>query len=154
MMKIPFRLLFLLFVLAEIAAFILVGGAIGVLPTLGLVVAGMLGGVALLRWSGLALLRRTKAEFDAGRRPAPPLVEGALLGAAALLIMLPGFVSDVIGIALLVPAVRRGVRRVLGRRFAFLRPRPAAERGSSAPVIDLQRGEYDRQVSTDSPWRR
>ena len=154
MMKIPFKVLFLLFVLAEIAVFILVGGAIGVLPTLGLVVAGMLGGAVLVRWSGVAMLRRAKAEFDAGRQPASPLAEGALLSIAALLIMLPGFISDAIGFALLVPAVRRGIRRLIGRRFSFLAPRPMTERRAGGPVIELDRSEYGRQVSTNSPWRR
>ena len=153
-MKIPFKVLFLLFVLAEIAAFILVGGAIGVLPTLGLVLAGMFGGAVLLRWSGVATLRRIRAELDAGRQPAPPLVDGALLAVAALLIMAPGFVSDAMGVALLVPAARRNIRRLAARRFSSFGPGAATNRRASGPVIELDRGEYDRRVSTDSPWRR
>jgi len=153
MMKIPFKVLFLLFVLAEIAAFILVGGAIGVLPTLGLVVAGMLGGAMLVRWSGVAMLRRAKAEFDAGRQPASPLAEGAFLAVAALLIMLPGFLSDAVGIALLVPAVRHDIRRRLARRFRPLAPRPVTEHQRSGPVIELDRSEYDRGAAAKSRGR-
>jgi UPF0716 protein FxsA len=108
----------------------------------------------LLRWSGVATLRRIRAELDAGRQPAPPLVDGALLAVAALLIMAPGFVSDATGVALLVPAVRRNIRRLAARRFRPLTPRPAAEGRSGGPVIELDRSEYERGAAAESPWRR
>lgn len=153
MLKIPFKALFLVLLLAEIAAFILVGGAIGVVPTLGLVLAAMLGGAILLRWTGVATIARMRAELEAGGRPAPAAAEGALLAVAALLIMLPGFLSDLAGLALLVPAVRRGIGRGILRRFAPFVRRTAGGRASH-PVVELDRSEYDRKAAGDSPWRR
>ena len=154
MLKIPFKALFLVFLLAEIAAFILVGGALGVLPTLGLVLAAMLGGAILLRWTGVATLARMRSELAAGGRPAPAAAEGALLAVAALLIMLPGFLSDLAGLALLVPAVRRGIGRSITRRFAPFVRWTSAEGRAGHPVIELDRSEYDRKAAADSPWRR
>ncbi len=154
-MRIPFSLVFLLFVLAEIALFIMVGGAIGVLATLGLVLFGMIAGVLLLRWHGVAALSRARAEMEAGRPPTRQLAQGAALAAAALLIILPGFLTDLIGVLLFVPQVRGALSDWVRRRVPVTtkttqsRPRPA-----SGPVVELDQSEYDAPPRPDSPWRQ
>ncbi len=151
-MRLPFSLAFLLLVLGEIAVFIRVGEAIGVLATLGLVLFGMVAGALLLRWQGVATLMRVRAEMEAGRTPARSLAEGAVLAIAALLIVVPGFLTDAVGIALFVPSIRRFLWRRLGHRLrvrATSAPAPAKR-----PVLDLDRSEYGARSRPDSPWRQ
>ena len=104
-------LLFLALPLAEIATFILVGGAIGVLPTIALVLLAGFGGVALIRWQGLQTLGRLQASLDAGGDPTGPLAHGALLAIAGILLVIPGFLTDIAALLLLVPAVRTALIR-------------------------------------------
>ena len=145
------------FILAEIAGFVLVGKAIGVLATLGLVLLGMLAGTLLIRHLSLEALRKMRAELNAGKAPARPLAEAAVLGFGALLILVPGFLSDILGITLFIPAVRRMLWRLLQRRFEA-RPGPPEAAPTERPrVIDLDRSEYgtasNPPIRPDSPWR-
>lgn len=150
-MRFPFSLVFLGLILGEISGFILVGKAIGVLATLGLVLLGVAAGVLLLRRQGVATLMRVRADLEAGRPPARPLAEGALLAFAAILIILPGFITDIAGILLFLPFVRaalwRAVRARVVIRTAAVRTAPA----ESGPILDLAREEYGPRP--DSPWR-
>jgi UPF0716 protein FxsA len=152
-MRVPFSVLFLLLVLGEIAIFIRVGEAIGVLPALGLTLFAMVAGALLLRWQGVATLMRVRAEMEAGRTPARPLAEGALLAAAALLIILPGFLTDAIGILLLVPPVRVALWRTLQLRIRAVSP-AAGRRERQGPIVDLDPSQYGASPRPDSPWRR
>ena len=104
-------LLLLALPLAEIATFILVGGAIGVLPTIGLVLLAGFGGIALIRWQGLQTLGRLQASLDAGGDPTGPLAHGALLAIAGILLVIPGFLTDIAALLLLIPAVRTALIR-------------------------------------------
>lgn len=155
-MKIPISAVLAALILAEIAGFILVGEAIGVLPTLGLVLFGMLAGAMLLRQLGIATLVKAQAEMAAGRTPARPLAEGAVKALAALLIVLPGFVSDLLGIVLFIPVVREWLWRAVRRRVSVRSATFGGASTSREPVIDLDRSEYGRTRSNgraDTPWR-
>ena len=116
----------------------------------------MLAGAMLLRQLGIATLLKAQAEMAAGRTPARPLAEGAIKALAAALIILPGFVSDLLGIALFIPFVRETLWQAVRRRVSV---RSAAFGGgatSAEPVIDLDRSEYGRTRSTGraaTPWR-
>lgn len=154
-MRIPLRLLVLLLLLAEIAVLILVGQAIGVAGTLALVLLSMVAGLALLRWQGTATLMRIRAEAAGGRVPARPLLEGAVLAIAALLLIVPGFLTDMIGLLLFIPAVRQRLGPRMRGRFEAKRrawqppgpqPRPA--------TIELDSSEYSSGPDRSSPWRR
>jgi UPF0716 protein FxsA len=112
--------LFLALPIVEIALFIVVGGLIGLWPTLGLVVLAAVGGVALMRRQGLRALERLSAGLEAGGGPAEPLAHGALMFVAGVLLVIPGFFTDAVGLLLLVPAVRArligwGASRVIVR---------------------------------------
>lgn len=104
----------LLLPLAEIAGFVLVGQAIGLGMTLVLVVLGAVLGALLLRRQGLAVLSRLRSNLNTGEVPGQSLFDTMALGIAALLLILPGFISDAVALALLVP----GIRGVLYRRLA------------------------------------
>jgi UPF0716 protein FxsA len=110
-------LLLVLWPLVEIAVFLQVVSWIGVLDTVALMVAISLCGAWLVKRQGIGTLARMRAELDDGRIPTGPMTDGGLLAAAGFLLLVPGFVTDVFGLALLVPPVRGGVRRFLGRRF-------------------------------------
>jgi UPF0716 protein FxsA len=139
-------------VFGEIAGFILVGKAIGLLATLGLVALGMVVGTALLRKQGIATLAKVRAELAAGRAPARSLAEGAVNALAALLIILPGFLTDVTGVLLLVPTIREAFWRLLSRRIA-IRSIHVVQPLEADGVVDLGRDDYERRTRPDTPWR-
>lgn len=99
--------------LVEIAVFIEVGGIIGLWPTIAIVVATALLGAAMLRRQGLATLLRARAELEAQRLPVRELFDGLCLLLGGALLLTPGFVTDAVGFALLIPPLRA----VLGRRL-------------------------------------
>lgn len=110
------RLLVALVVLAEIASFVLVGQAVGVLMTLLLVVAAALGGAALLRRGGGDAVRSMQEAMRQGRDPRPALLRGGFRVVAALLLVVPGFFGDAVALLLLLPPVQRVVAAALARR--------------------------------------
>jgi len=114
-----FRLIafsFLLLPLVEIALFIVVGRAIGLMPTLGLVIlAAVLGGL-LLRQQGLGVVSRLRSNVSTGTIPGRTMFDAMLIGVAALFLVLPGFLSDVVALALLVPGVRGWIFSALAGR--------------------------------------
>ena len=138
--------------IAEIATFIMVGGAIGVLPTLALVVLAAMAGVAIVRVQGLQTLGRLQASLDVGGDPSGPLAHGALIVIAGILLVIPGFLTDVVGLLLLVPAVRstlirRGAARTTVHVSTF--GRTARRRQPPPETIDV---DYE-VVDDDAPRR-
>src|SRR4051812_32660538 len=113
-------LLFLLFIvvpLAELYVIIQVGQVIGVLPTIALLLLDSILGAMLMRTQGRRAWRRFNEALRAGRAPARETLDGALVLLGGAFLLTPGFLTDVFGIALLLPLTRALVRRVLARRF-------------------------------------
>jgi UPF0716 protein FxsA len=109
--------LFLAVPLVEIALFIQVGGLIGLWPTLGIVVLTAVAGTWLVRSQGSMELARLRASFEELRDPTDPLAHGAMILFAGALLLTPGFFTDAVGLALLVPSVRRAALRHIRARF-------------------------------------
>jgi UPF0716 protein FxsA len=109
-------LLFLSVPLIEIALFIQVGGAIGLWPTLAIVVLTAIIGTSLMRRQGALALTQLRTSFQELRDPAEPLAHGAMILFAGALLLTPGFFTDAVGFALLVPSVRSAAYRWLSRR--------------------------------------
>jgi len=112
-------LLFALFVavpLIEIALFIQVGGAIGLWPTLGIVVVTAILGTWLVRTQGLMAMGRLRDSFSELRDPTEPLAHGAMILFSGALLLTPGFFTDAIGFSLLIPGVRTAVFNYLKAR--------------------------------------
>ena len=132
-------LLFITVPLVEIALLIRVGEAVGLGPTLAIVIGTGLLGAWLARLEGLRTARAIQAELEAGRLPAARLTDAALILAAGLLLLTPGILTDLAGFALLAPPVRAVVRRslaaALARRFG-----PAGPSGDP-DVIDVEWSE-------------
>jgi len=119
--------LFVLVPIVEIAVIIQVGQAIGVTETLLLMVAVSVVGAWLVKREGIGLWRRAQRQLDTGVVPGRELVDGMLIMLAGALLLTPGFVSDCLGVLLLLPPVRAGLRRlVIGR----LRKRVVVQRTS------------------------
>jgi UPF0716 protein FxsA len=143
-------LIFVLYVVAELAALIWVGGAIGVLPTVALLILGSVLGGALLRREGRRTMQALREASSQHRSHSTELADGALLGVGAFLLLLPGFVSDVAGILLILPPTRWLLRPVVKASAArrvqvvgsgmWTRTRPAWSDGEviDAEVIDAE----------------
>lgn len=112
-----FLILLLVAPVAEIAVFIQVGSRIGVGPTLLLVLASAVFGIWLVRAQGFAASTRVQAMIARGESPALGMLEGVALLAAGVLLVIPGFVTDVVAFVLLIPPLRRGIIRLYMRRF-------------------------------------
>jgi UPF0716 protein FxsA len=111
-------LLLILWPIAELFVAIEVAQAIGVLLTIVALIASWPVGSWLLRAEGRAAWRQLSAAVAAGRPPARPVIDGALRLVGGLLMIVPGFITDVIGAALLLPPIRALARRAIERNFA------------------------------------
>jgi len=143
----PFLLLlFLLVPLLEIYLLIVVGGIIGALPTVVLVVLTAVIGAALARHQGLATLQRLQATMARGEAPAIEMLEGALLLVGALLLLTPGFFTDALGFACLLPPTRRLLSLWILKRFMVITP---AGKSPAAHQSRTLEGEFRREDDTD-----
>ena len=100
-------LLFMLIPIVEMWILIEVGGWIGALPTIGLVVLTATIGLSLLKQQGLSTLMRVRRKMDEGAIPASELVSGVMIAVGGALLLTPGFVTDAVGFALLIPQTRQ-----------------------------------------------
>ncbi len=135
--------LFALFIavpLIEIALFIQVGGAIGLWPTLLVVVLTAILGTWLVRSQGIQAMANLRSSFGELRDPTEPLAHGAMILFSGALLLTPGFFTDAIGFALLIPGVRSAVfgylrSRVHVQSFSMgQEPKPRQQQGGT--VID------------------
>jgi len=112
--------LFLLFVvvpIVEIGLFIQVGGAIGLWPTVAIVVLTALAGTVLMRAQGIMTLNRLQNSLAEGTNPTDPMAQGAMILVAGVLLLTPGFFTDALGFALLLPPVRVAIMRWASSRI-------------------------------------
>jgi UPF0716 protein FxsA len=119
----------------ELTVLVLVAQAIGVIPAIALLVLVSLAGGWLVKRQGLGLWRRVQSTVQAGRSPAHDAVDGAVLLAAGTLLVVPGFVTDVVGLVLLVPPVRRLVGRRAVHRW---RSQGGPGGGWRTSVVDVE----------------
>src|SRR5690348_11980861 len=110
-------LLFIVVPIIELFVIIQVGEAIGVLPTIALLIADSILGSMLMRSQGRTAWRRFNAALAEGRIPHREVLDGALVIFGGALLLTPGFISDILGLALLLPPTRVLVRAVVARRL-------------------------------------
>ena len=103
--------------LIEIALFISVGGWIGLWPTLAIVLLTAVVGSIMVRQQGFHVLRQVSGSFNAMSDPTEPLAHGAMVLFSGALLLTPGFFTDAVGFALLIPAVRAAAFRFLKARI-------------------------------------
>ena len=157
----PFSLIpfFLLAIpLLEIAAFVVIGGEIGVFATLALVFVTAVLGSILLRVQGFGLLQKIRNETEAGRVPGRELVHGVMILVAGVLLLTPGFITDSLGFLLFVPAIRDAGWSLLKGRILFTGANMSAggpgPRGPATDgrTIDLDADDYTSEPDPNSPW--
>jgi UPF0716 protein FxsA len=116
--------LFIVVPIVELYVIIQVGQAIGVLPTLGLLLADALLGSLLLRHQGRGAWRRFNEALRHRRFPGREVADGVMIVVGGTLLVTPGFVTDVFGLFLLFPPTRalarRALRAYIGRRFVVI----------------------------------
>ena len=125
----PLAILLILFIgmpIAEIYVLITVGSRIGAGWTIALVLLTAVIGTLLLRQQGLSTLWRARQTMEAGGVPALELLEGVILAVGGALLLTPGFITDAIGFACLLPPVRQVLVRAALRRL-----RPAGPPGET-----------------------
>ncbi|RQX27331.1 FxsA family protein, partial [Aeromonas caviae] len=93
-------------VLLELTVMIKVGSVIGALPTVGLLVLTAVLGSSLVRSEGIKTLLTAQQKMQLGEMPGREVMGGMMLALAGLLLIIPGFVSDIVGILLLQPWLR------------------------------------------------
>lgn len=104
-----FPILLFLFIavpVIEIALFIQVGGVLGVWPTIALVLLTAIVGASLVRSQGLQTLLTVQQRLAQGQLPAQQILEGVMLAVAGVLLLTPGFFTDILGMLVLLPAPR------------------------------------------------
>jgi UPF0716 protein FxsA len=144
-----FPVLFLLFLaipIVEIYFLILVGRWIGALPTVLIVILTAAAGAALARHQGFATLQRVQMTLARGEMPAQELLEGVILLFGALLLLTPGFITDLAGFVCLIPASRRWLALWTMRHLS---PGAPPQAGSASPTPGRQghtlEGEFHRE---------
>ncbi|AJY45191.1 exclusion suppressor FxsA [Martelella endophytica] len=160
----PFLIAIILFPFIEIAGFIVVGRAIGLFPTLGLIMLTAVIGAILLRVQGFGVLQRLNTAASDGGDPGREMIHGAMIVLAGILLLIPGFVTDILGLLLFIPPVRdlvwkhfRNNMVVVSSRSSFFgggaAPRGPQRPGGKRPnVVDLDASDFSSDPDPNSPW--
>ncbi|AGF75250.1 FxsA family protein [Bartonella vinsonii] len=152
-----FILLLISAFLIEIAGFIFVGKEIGILATLSLVILTTIIGIILLRIQGLNLFKNIQREFTQGHTLKNHIMDDAFITLGAFLLILPGFVSDVLGILLLIKPVRTVVWHLfssLSNKINTHTKNNTTAQNDSEKIIDLKAEDYKIHDAMESPWRK
>ena len=150
-------LAFLLVPLIEIALFIQIGGAIGLGWTLLIVVATAVLGTMLVRAQGMQALGQVKSSFSQMRDPSEALAHGAMILFSGALLLTPGFFTDAVGFALLVPAVRLVVFKWARNRIHVTTFSTHGHPRHQSDIVDGEYTEVDpdqRKVHGPSGWTK
>lgn len=113
----PLLLLFIILPILEMWVLISVGEEIGALPTIGLVFFTAVVGLALLKRQGISTVMRAQQKMQMGELPAKEMAEGIFLAVGGVLLLTPGFITDVFGFICLIPGIRQ---LVLGRLLSHV----------------------------------
>lgn len=102
----PFFLLILLMPFIELYFMIEIGAKIGALTVILLILASGFLGLFLMRTQGLATLQKAQQLMSAGQPPEKEMLEGILIFIGGVLLLIPGFITDIFGLLLLFPPIR------------------------------------------------
>jgi UPF0716 protein FxsA len=110
--------IFIVVPLAELYVILRVGDAIGVVWTILLLAADSVLGSVLLRSQGRSVWRRFNEALSGGRMPHREVMDGVLVIFGGAFLITPGFLTDIVGLLLLIPPTRAVIRRLVARRLA------------------------------------
>ena len=141
--------------LVEIGLFVTLGGWLGLWLSLAIVIGTALLGVALTRMQGLQVNLSVRDAIRQGRNPGPMMARGAVRVLAGVMLMLPGFLTDILGLLLLLPPVQLALFAVIARAAAARAPGRRSQAGPvSDDVIDGEWTQIPADKGTKSGWTR
>ena len=135
MLLITFILIFLMPFL-EIFLIIEIGQYFGAMNTIIMILATAILGAVLVRIEGLSTLSRIKTSVQRGELPTIELISGGILIISAVVLLTPGFITDVLGLILMAPSIRRTVASIVALKFVVRQERRAG--ASSGKTIDTE----------------
>ncbi|MDT8877896.1 FxsA family protein [Halomonas saccharevitans] len=138
----PILLIFTLFALLDFVILFSVGSHIGLLTTLGLVLATGFIGLHLIRREGVATFARAQERMNQGEIPSGELLTGAALIFGGALLMAPGFLSDALGFMCLIP----NARRLLAKSLTWL--------GVRMKGLHVRAETYRPRQGSDADWQQ
>ncbi len=154
----PLGPIFLLLLVTEVVALVVCLKTIGFLATLGLAFLSVMVGVFLLRWQGLLTLERFVRKLEFGEPPMEESWNGVCVMAAAFLFILPGLVSDVLALLVLIPPVRRLLwtllqksGRVEGHYWFDARALKRSRASSAGKVVEAEWREVEHEQAGPRP---
>jgi UPF0716 protein FxsA len=143
--------IFIVVPLAELYVIFQVGDAIGAVWTILILAADSVLGSVLLKSQGGAVWRRFNEALSSGRMPHREVVDGVLVIFGGALLITPGFITDILGLALLIPPSRALIRRLvvarLGQRIAV----GVVDRAGSRPRPSRRDYDYEGTASEYEP---
>ena len=147
-------LLFLIVPLIEIALFVQIGGAIGLPWTLAIVILTAILGTILVRSQGAAVLSQLQSSMNDLRDPTEPLAHGAMILFSGALLLTPGFFTDAVGLALMVPGIRGAIFRFVKSRVVVTQDFTYDNAAPREP--DIIDGEFEEVDPKEGPsgWTR
>jgi len=149
---------FLMVPIIEIALFIQVGGAIGLWPTLAIVVLTAVLGTWLVRTQGRMALGQLQSSLANLNDPTEPLAHGAMILVSGALLLTPGFFTDAVGFALLMPPIRMALLRYLRSKMSVAQFQMGGGRAQNGfgpgDIIDgdFKEVKPDNEPSPPSGW--
>lgn len=111
----PLLLLFLVVPLIELYIIVQVSSGFGILPTIAVLILVSVVGAWLVRREGTSVLKRVQDQLSSGKMPTNELIDGAMIVGGGALMLTPGFLTDIIGVSLLLPPVRAIFRPFLAK---------------------------------------
>ncbi|MFZ4516698.1 MAG: FxsA family protein [Acidimicrobiia bacterium] len=142
---------FVVIPLLELWCILAIGAQIGILPTLALLLAISIGGGFLVHRIGIGVWRRARATLATGQVPTRELLDGAIVFGAGTLLLVPGFLTDIIGLLIVTPPVRSLIRRTVQRRTASS---ASATHHVESEWTVIERSDIVEGITTEDELRR
>ncbi|WP_438721877.1 FxsA family protein [Bartonella rochalimae] len=135
----------------EISGFIIVGNEIGILATLNLILLTMMSGIILLRMKGIGLIKNIQSKLLQGQALEHYIANDALIILGAVLLTLPGFISDICGILLLIKPIRVFIWNLF---LSLINKTNSNAQNKSEKIIELNPEDYQSYKTEKSPWHK
>ncbi|MCG9679205.1 membrane protein FxsA [Vibrio sp. Isolate23] len=146
----PILLLMFIFVpIIEIGLFISVGGYLGLWPTIALVLITAFAGASLVRSQGLQTLMSVQNRLQQGELPAQQILEGVMLAVSGVLLLTPGFMTDALGMLVLLPAPRAAMAKYLMSKMTVQSVGGGFQGGFGSG--NFQQGPFDQDPFNHQP---
>ena len=139
-------LLFTIVPLVELWLLLKIGAIIGLFPTIALVLVTGVVGASLARWQGVLCLQTMQKQIRDGQLPTDSLLDGLGILVAAAFLVTPGVLTDIVGFGLLIPPVRRIVRRVVAKLIRAKIANVASSTAGTAAGDHFSSQDHDRII--------